>query len=46
MPEIRKSLADRGADILGGTASQYAAFTPEESARWAEVIRQAGVKAE
>ncbi len=30
----------------GGSAEQFAAFMREESARWGEVVKQAGIKAE
>lgn len=46
MPDIRKSFADQGADIEGGTPARYDAFMREESARWGEVIKQAGIKPE
>jgi tripartite-type tricarboxylate transporter receptor subunit TctC len=46
MPEIRESLAKQGADAAGGSPEQFAAFMREESTRWAEVVRQAGIKAD
>jgi tripartite-type tricarboxylate transporter receptor subunit TctC len=46
MPDIRKSFAEQGADIKGGTPAWYDAFMREESARWGEVIKQAGIKPE
>jgi tripartite-type tricarboxylate transporter receptor subunit TctC len=46
MAEIRDSLAKQGADAAGGSAEQFAAFMREESARWGEVVKQAGIKAE
>ena len=44
LPDIRKSLADQGAEPQGGTPEQYAAFMREESARWRAVVTQAGIK--
>jgi tripartite-type tricarboxylate transporter receptor subunit TctC len=46
MPDIRKSFADQGADIKGGTPAWFDAFMREESARWGEVIKQAGIRPE
>lgn len=46
MPEIRKSFADQGADIEGGTAAAFDTFMREEQSRWGALIRQAGIKAE
>jgi len=44
LPDIRKSFADQGADPQGGTPEAFAAFMREESARWAAVVKQAGIK--
>jgi tripartite-type tricarboxylate transporter receptor subunit TctC len=46
MPDIRKSLADQGADIKIGTPDDFAAFMREEQARWGAVVKQAGIKPE
>jgi tripartite-type tricarboxylate transporter receptor subunit TctC len=46
MPDIRKSLADQGGDAQGGTTEDFAAFMRRESARWAAVVKQAGIKPE
>jgi tripartite-type tricarboxylate transporter receptor subunit TctC len=46
MPDIRKSFADQGADIAGGTPAWFDMFMRRESARWGEVVRQAGIKPE
>jgi tripartite-type tricarboxylate transporter receptor subunit TctC len=46
MADVRESLAKQGADAAGGSVEQFAAFMREESARWGEVVRQAGIKAE
>ncbi len=44
--DVRKSFADQGADIAGGTPAEFDAFMREESARWGAVIKQAGIKPE
>jgi len=46
MPDIRKSLADQGGDAQGGTTEDFAVFMRRESARWAAVVKQAGIKPE
>ena len=46
LPEIRESFAKQGADAAGGTPEQYDAFIRAEFARWREVVKQAGIKAE
>jgi tripartite-type tricarboxylate transporter receptor subunit TctC len=44
MPGIRESFAEQGADPAGGSPEQFDAFIREESARWREVVTQAGMK--
>ena len=44
--EVRKSLADQGAEIEGGTPAAFDVFMREEQARWGAVIKQAGIKPE
>jgi tripartite-type tricarboxylate transporter receptor subunit TctC len=46
LPEIRESFAKQGAEAAGGTPEQYDAFIRTESARWREVVKRAGIKAE
>ena len=46
MPDVRKSLADQGADVQGGTAEDFEAFMRNESARWSVVVKQAGIRPE
>src|SRR5713101_6261234 len=46
MTDVRKSLADQGADIAGGTPAAFDAFMREETARWGAVIKQAGIRPE
>ena len=44
MPGIRESFTKQGADPAGGSPEQFDAFIREESARWREVVKQAGIK--
>src|SRR5215831_8153170 len=46
MPDVRKSLADQGADIKSGTPEDFGAFMRDEQARWGTVVKQAGIKPE
>ncbi len=45
-PEVRTKLALQGADILGGTAAEYAAYLRSEMPRWAKAVKDSGAKAE
>jgi len=45
-PEVREKLQGLGADPVGNTQEQYAAFIGNEIAKWAKVIKAAGIKAE
>ncbi len=45
-PDIRERLQGLGADPVGTTPEQYTAFIQEEIAKWAKVIRAAGIKGE
>jgi tripartite-type tricarboxylate transporter receptor subunit TctC len=43
-PDVRKSFADQGADVQGGTPEEFAQFMRAESGRWRTVVQQAGIK--
>ena len=45
-PEVRERLRGLGADPGGNTPEQYTAFMQSEIAKWAKVIKAAGIKAE
>ncbi|MBI2509978.1 MAG: tripartite tricarboxylate transporter substrate binding protein, partial [Betaproteobacteria bacterium] len=45
-PDVRKQLEGLGADIIGSTPEQYAAFIRNEIAKWDKVIKAAGIKGE
>lgn len=45
-PDIRSRLAAQGADILGGTTAEYAAYLRSEMPRWAKAVKDSGAKAE
>jgi tripartite-type tricarboxylate transporter receptor subunit TctC len=44
IPDVRESLTAQGADIVGNTPEQFAAWIRAEVRRWAEVIRVSGAK--
>jgi tripartite-type tricarboxylate transporter receptor subunit TctC len=45
-PDVAERIAAQGADIVGDTPAEFAAFIAAESAKYDAVIRQAGVKLE
>jgi tripartite-type tricarboxylate transporter receptor subunit TctC len=44
LPEIRERLLGLGADPVGDTPPQFAAYIKSEREKWAQVIRQAGIR--
>ncbi|MDP2240505.1 MAG: tripartite tricarboxylate transporter substrate binding protein [Burkholderiales bacterium] len=45
-PAIRKSLIERGADPIGNTPAEHAAFIKSEIEKWRRVAQSAGIKPE
>jgi len=45
-PDFRDRIAGMGADVIGSTPEQFGAFMKSGSAKWGNVIREAGIKAE
>ena len=45
-PAIRKALIDRGADPVGNTPEQHAAYIKSEIEKWQKVARHAGISPE
>ena len=45
-PEIRQKLLDQGAEPVGNTPEEFGALLREEVAKWREVIKAAGIKAD
>jgi tripartite-type tricarboxylate transporter receptor subunit TctC len=45
-PEVRAALTNAGADPVGSTPAQYTAFVQSELAKWAKVVKAAGIKSE
>ncbi|WP_431305127.1 Bug family tripartite tricarboxylate transporter substrate binding protein [Sediminicoccus sp. BL-A-41-H5] len=46
IPEVRERLAGWGAEPVGGTPEEMDAMLTAERARWAEVVRRAGIERE
>ena len=45
-PEVKQKLLVQGLEVHGGTAAEFGKFIDDETARWGEVIREAGLKGE
>jgi tripartite-type tricarboxylate transporter receptor subunit TctC len=45
-PEVRERLSALGANPVGNTPAELSEMLKRESARWAEVVRKAGIRAE
>jgi tripartite-type tricarboxylate transporter receptor subunit TctC len=45
-PDLKQKMIDQGADPVGNTPEEFAKLLREEVARWAEVVRVSGAKAE
>ncbi|NYE21656.1 Bug family tripartite tricarboxylate transporter substrate binding protein [Pigmentiphaga litoralis] len=45
-PETRKQLLELGAEIGGGTAQEFGAFSKAEIKRYADIVKQSGAKLE
>jgi tripartite-type tricarboxylate transporter receptor subunit TctC len=43
-PEMRKRLAEQGAEPVGSTSEEFARILREEVAKWAEVVKVSGAK--
>ena len=45
-PSVRDALAGQGADPVGSTPEEFAAFTRSEIDKWIKVVRDAGIQPE
>jgi tripartite-type tricarboxylate transporter receptor subunit TctC len=45
-PEMVQFLREQGADPIGNTPEQFAAFLREDTERWADVVRRSGARLE
>jgi tripartite-type tricarboxylate transporter receptor subunit TctC len=46
LPDVRDKLQAMGADVIGSSPDQFAAFMRAETAKWAKVIKDANIRAE
>lgn len=46
LPEVKQRLADQGAEIVGSSPTQFAAYLRAETEKWAKVVKAAGIKQE
>jgi len=46
LPDVKELLMLQGVDPVGNTPQEFAAYVPREIAKWAKVIKTAGVKTE
>jgi len=46
LPDVREQIAGQGAEVVGDTPAQFAAFLKADIARWAPVIKTSGARAE
>ena len=46
LPEVVERLSGQGAESLGSTPEEFAAYIRSESVKWAKVVRESGAKAE
>jgi tripartite-type tricarboxylate transporter receptor subunit TctC len=46
LPEVRERLSGLGADGVGSSPEEFAAFVRAEHARWGSVIREKGIRSE
>lgn len=45
-PDVVEKIQNMGGEVLSGTAEQFAAFQKTDSANWAKLLRDAGIKPE
>jgi tripartite-type tricarboxylate transporter receptor subunit TctC len=46
LPEVVERLSSQGAEALGSTPEEFAAYIRSETVKWAKVVRDSGAKAE
>ncbi|HVQ61350.1 MAG TPA: tripartite tricarboxylate transporter substrate binding protein [Burkholderiales bacterium] len=46
MPEVVERLSNQGAEPVGSTPEEFAAYIKSETVKWARVVRESGAKAE
>ncbi len=46
LPDVRERLMSQGAEIIGGTPQEFAAYIRREIPKWAKVVKDSGARAE
>ena len=46
LPDVRRTLATQGVDVIGGTPEQFAAHIRAEIPKWTEIVRLSGARAD
>jgi tripartite-type tricarboxylate transporter receptor subunit TctC len=46
LPDVRERLAGQGAEPVGNTPEEYAVLLKADLARWAKVVKAAGIRAD
>ena len=46
LPDVKEKMLGLGMDIAGGTPEEFGALVKSDIAKWAKVIREAGIHAE
>jgi len=45
-PEVKERLVGNGYDLLGTSPAEFRRYVLDETAKWAKVVKMAGIKAE
>ena len=45
-PEMKQRLADQGAEVVANTPEEFAVFIREDTAKWAKIVKDSGIKVE
>ena len=45
-PDVRERFAALGAEIIGGTPEEFAAYIKKEIPKWTKVVKDSGARAE
>jgi len=43
-PDMTRHLADQGAEVVGSTPEEFATFIRDDTRKWAEIVKETGIK--